>query len=77
MFVTMKVATTMEFFAGYPMRSFEAFDFGVRLLLQTFQSAEFSFLIRQRFEKLSHRGTQRSIPFGRLDSSFAINFIGK
>jgi hypothetical protein len=73
----MKVATTVEFLAGYPMRSFEAFDFGVRLLLQTFQSAEFSFVIRQRFEKLSDQGTQRSIPFGRLDSGFSINFIRK
>ena len=73
----MKVATAMNFFACDPMRSFEAFDFAVRLLLQAFQSFEFSFLIRERFEKLSDDGTQRSIPFGRLDSRFPINFLWK
>jgi hypothetical protein len=76
-FVSIKVATTMKFFTGDPTRSFEAFDFRVRLLLPAFQFFEFSFVIRERFEKHFHQGTQRSISFGGLDSRSAINFIWK
>jgi hypothetical protein len=76
-FVSMKVATAIKFFALYPMRSLEAFNLSVGFLLETFQSFEFSLVVRERFKKLSDKRTQRSIPFGSLNSSFPINFIGK
>jgi hypothetical protein len=72
-----KVTTAIKFFALYPMRSLEAFNLSVRFLLETFQSFEFSLVIRERFKKFSDKGTQLSIPFGRLNSSLPINFIGK
>jgi hypothetical protein len=73
----MKVATAIKFFALHPMRSLEAFNLSVRFLLETFQSFEFSLVVRERFKKLSDKGTQGGIPFGRLNSSFSINFVGK
>jgi hypothetical protein len=76
-FVSMKVPTAIKFIAPYPARSLEAFNLSVRFLLETFQSFEFSLVVRERFEKLSDKGTQRSIPFGGLDSSFPIDFIGQ
>jgi hypothetical protein len=54
MFVSTKLATAIKLLSFYPMSSFESFNLGVRLLLETFQSFEFSLVIRQRFEKLSH-----------------------
>jgi hypothetical protein len=53
----MKVATAIKFFALYPMRSLEAFNLSVGFLLETFQSFEFSLVVRERFEKLSDKGT--------------------
>jgi hypothetical protein len=73
----MKLAMAIKFFALYPMSSLEAFNLNVRFLLETFQSFEFSLVVRERFKKLSDKRTQRSIPFGRLDSSFPINLIRK
>ena len=75
MFVSTKLATSIKFLSLYPMRSIESFNLGVRLLLETFQSFEFSLVIRERFEKLSDKGTERSIPFSRLNSRFTIHFV--
>jgi hypothetical protein len=73
----MKVPTAIKFFALYPMGSLEALNLSVRFLLKTFQSFKLSLLAGERFKKPSDQGTQRSIPFGCLDSSFPINFIRK
>jgi hypothetical protein len=56
-FVSTKVATVIKFFALYPIRSFEVFNLSVRFLLETFQSFEFSLVVRERFKKLSDKGT--------------------
>jgi hypothetical protein len=47
MFVSTKLATVIEFLAFYPMRSLEAFNLGVRRLLETFQVFEFSLVVRE------------------------------
>jgi hypothetical protein len=50
MFVSTKLVTAIKLLSLYPMRSFESFNLGVRLFLETFQSLEFSLIIRERFE---------------------------